>query len=310
MIIPDKVKQSDTIAIIAPATIVKEEYVKGAARVLTNLGFRPKIMPGTLGPACGSFASSFDSRLADLKNALHDPEVKAILCARGGYGAVHLLPYFTDSEIRDNAKWLVGFSDISALHALWHKAGVASIHGPMAKHLSEEGSQDSSSSMLLDMLEGRRTEYTITTDSHPFNVHGVATGRLVGGNLAVLTSLAGTPYDLLDANHEEGVVIFVEDISEAIYAVERMLTRILLSGLKNRVRGLIFGQFTEYRPDRNFPDMESMIHALLSRFGIADIPMTFNFPIGHVKENFPIAEGALYTLRISEENVKLTTKLS
>lgn len=305
--IPPPLCRGDKIAIISPATTVKEEYVIGADDMLRHIGFNVEVMPSALGPADGSFASSFESRLADLRTALSDPETKCILCARGGYGCVHLLPYISEEEIRLNPKWIVGFSDISALHALWLKAGVASLHAPMAKHLTLLPSDDISTICMIGILRGEEVmDYTVSTS--PYNRTGAASGRLQGGNLAVLNGLAATPYDILQVDGEEEIILFIEDISEAIYAVERMLLRLNMAGVLKRIKGLIVGRFTEYRPDRNYSSMEEMISSLLCRCGIKGIPVAFNFPTGHVDFNLPLIEGDRVKLIVNEDEVRLISE--
>lgn len=277
--------------------------MKGAERMLRECGYEAEVFPGALGPANGTYAASHESRVADLRQALTDPGVKAILCARGGYGCVHLLPEIPVEMVRENPKWIIGFSDVSALHALWHKAGVMSIHSPMAKHLTLEDKDDECSRMLLSILDGADPEYEFT--GHPFNREGVAEGILRGGNLAVLNGLAGTPYDILEVEEGEDVILFIEDISEAVYAVERMLMRLVLSGSLQRLKGLIVGQFTDYKEDRNHGTMERMIDSLLRRHGIDSFPVVFNFPVGHVRENFPLIEGREVILSVSSYSFSL-----
>lgn len=303
IITPKPLHNGSKIAIISPATIVKEEYIDGAAEFLRGEGLEPVIMPHAKGPADGSYASSATNRLDDLLSAWRDPEIDGILCARGGYGAAHLLPHLDREELRRNAKWLVGFSDISALHAGLLAAGIKSIHGPMAKHLCETP-EHPGTRHLMDLLRGSRMDYSIG-GSHPFNRRGEARGRLVGGNLAVINGLAATPYDPFARADSEDIIIFIEDISEAIYAVERMLWRLAMAGTLGKIKGLIVGRFTEYRPDRNFPDMEHMIDALLRRIGLHDIPVVFDFPVGHVTENMPLVHGADVTLSVSDQAIHL-----
>lgn len=304
---PPVVKKGDRIAIVSPATTVKGEYVEGAADFLKGRGYMPMVMASALGPAAGSYAASHTARLHDLIEAIENPEVTAILCARGGYGCVHLIgdPKLIET-VKRNPKWIVGFSDVSALHALWLNAGVMSVHGPMAKHLTIESPDDPCTKALLKILsQGSVMDYSVSPS--PFNRIGKATGELRGGNLAVLNGLAGTPFDILAVGENEDVILFIEDISEAIYAVERMLMRLYLSGSLSRLRGLIIGQFTEYRPDKNFGSMEEMIDALLTRCGITDIPVAFNFPVGHVSNNLPLVEGATVELEVTPDKVTLKT---
>lgn len=306
IIFPERLRKGDTIALVSPATEVKREYVEGAASHIRSRGFSPLVMPGACGPSCGSFASSMPQRLSDLREALADDNVKAILCARGGYGCVHLVAEMDPDEVRKHPKWMVGFSDVSALHALWLKAGVASLHAPMAKHLTLEPPEDVCSSHLFRILEESPSMHYHVAP-HEFNRLGRAAGVLRGGNLAVLNSLADTPYDILHIDDDEDVILFIEDISEAIYAVERMLTRLHLSGSLHKMKGLIVGCFTEYRPDRNHESMEHMIDALLKRYGTDGLPVAFGFPIGHVTLNYPMIEGATVELTVNENGTELKT---
>lgn len=321
MIRPDYLVDGDVVAILSPASEVKGEYIAGARALLESEGLRVRVMPHAQGPACGSYAASDADRLADLEAALREPEVKAILCARGGYGCNHLLPRIDEHLVADNPKWLIGFSDITALHALWNRAGVLSLHAPMAKHLTEEGADDPCTRILFDILRGREGRYLLPESGvtaevrpgmvsysgafHPGDIPGEGSGELRGGNVAVFNGLAATPYDIFRGEGE--MVLFIEDISEAIYAVERMLRRIEMSGGFERVRGLVSGQFTEYRyPDRNFSDMEAMILSLLRERGLEGrFPVWTHFPAGHVKENVPLVIGAASTLRVNPSGNRL-----
>ena len=305
MIFPKSLRKGDRIAIISPSSPVKEEFIDGAAYYLASEGYEPVVMPHAKGPASGSYASDADSRLEDLLSAWRDPSIRAILCSRGGYGAVHLLRRIDPEILRRDPKWLIGYSDISALHAMLLNAGIASIHSPMAKHLTEEGAKDYSTQALMSILRGESPiEYSV--EPHPYNILGEGRGVLAGGNLAVLNGLFGTEYDIL----RDGTILFIEDISEAIYAVERMLYHILLSGGFEKVNGIIVGRFTDYRADRNFERMEDMISDFIRREGLAGIPVAFDFPVGHVKENLPLVEGADARLIVEETEVKLIMNFS
>lgn len=302
MIIPDSLKPGDSVAIVSPASIVNPDYIDGAARFLKSEGLRPVVMPHANGPASGSFAATDADRLADLLDAWREPTVRAILCSRGGYGCNHLLPLIPVDTVRDNPKWLIGFSDISALHALSLRAGVVSMHAPMAKHLTLLPSDHYCTRAMMRMLtEGLPVEYIVP--GHPLNRPGEAEGMLVGGNLAVINGLGATPFDPVTRATEQPVILFIEDISEAIYAVERMLIRLRLAGQLDRVAGLIVGAFTEYRPDRNHPDMETMISRLL---GDVPFPVAYGFPAGHTDDNLPLALGAHARIAVSPETAILT----
>lgn len=295
---PEALRRGDTVAILAPASVVAREYVDGASAFLRECGFKVRIYPSAAGDTVeGSYSGSSVSRLAEFRDAWGDPEVKCVLCARGGYGCVHLLTGLQDDFILSHPKWLVGFSDVSALHALLSRNGIMSLHAPMCKHLATRGSGDPATAMMLDLLSGGE-EGEISAPPTPFNIHGSAEGILAGGNLAVLNSLAGTGFDLLSRPLQEDCILFLEDIAEAIYAVERMLFRLHLGGVLEKVKGLIVGQFTEYKPDRNFPDMESMISRRLRDWGVSEIPVAFRFPVGHIETNFPMLVGGKVSLTV------------
>lgn len=301
MITPPPLHPGDRIAIVSPATIVNPDYIDGAVTELQQQGYAPVVMPHAKGPAHGSYAASDEMRLEDLLDAWRNPEIKAIFCARGGYGCNHLIDKIPADLIADNPKWLIGFSDISALHAMQQAAGVASLHAPMAKHLTELGRQDECAKMIFSILNGQeKIDYQF--DSHPLNHTGEAKGTLVGGNLAVINGLADTRFDPMRNVDIEDKILFIEDISEAIYAVERMLIRLRLGGKLQQLKALVCGQFTEYRPDRNYKDMESMIANVTSSL---DIPVALGVPVGHTDLNYPLPLGWKADLKVTPEQVCL-----
>ena len=305
---PSPLNPGDKIAIISPASVVKEEYVNGAMARFIERGYEPVLMKYALGHENGSFAAIKSERLMDLFEALEDPQYKAIFCSRGGYGCCQLIANISFGMISRNPKWLIGFSDISALHALWYNSDIASIHGPMAKHLATMPIDDPCTTALFKMLKnGGRFDYSVSP--HAYNRKGKAKGVLRGGNLAVLTDLADTPEDILNSRKDrnnDGVILFFEDIAEPIYKVNRMLWRMILNGSLIRVKGIIFGRFTEYRPDKNYDTMEDMIHELIERSIVPhSIPIVYNFPVGHTDVNLPLTEGAKVELEVSETNVRL-----
>ncbi len=299
---PKPLKQGDLIAILAPASAVLRERVLGAEQALKERGYRVRVYPSALGEPCGSFSAPEDQRIAELTDALTDPEVAAILCARGGYGCVHLLPALERLGRVD--KWIIGFSDVSALHAWSNTNGVAGMHASMAKHLGEFPADDPQTEALFRYLTAPAgTVITDTFPASPLNRRGVAEGTLRGGNLAVVNALAATPWDVL--NPSEPTILLLEDVSEKIYAVERMLMRLYLTGALTGgyVRGLIFGQFTDYKPDRNHASMEEMITRRLARWDLPDIPIVFDAPYGHIDANRPIALGVPTRLEAEADTV-------
>ena len=297
MIIPKSLQPGDTIAIVSPSSKILPEYIEGAVHRLQSWGYRVAVGAHAY-DVHGNFAGTPEDRLADLRQALLDPEVKAIKCARGGYGAVHLLEGISPQEIRDNAKWMMGFSDISALHAAWVNAGVASLHAPMCKHLTIESEQQASTQYLRAILSGVMPQYH--AEAHPFDRCGEARARVVGGNMAVLCGLIGTPYNLF----QEDTILFIEDVGERTYKIERMLYNLELAGVLPRLAGLIVGRFTEFKEDPGMcATMYEMIAARVARY---NYPVAFGFPVGHVADNHPIIEGAEATLLVTPQGTTLS----
>ena len=324
IIFPEGLKPGDRIALISPASAVKREYVEGAMERIAQFGYKPELMEFALGNQDGSFAASRDKRLRDLLKALEDPDIKAIFCNRGGYGCCQLMPYIPEAIIRENPKWIIGFSDISALLAMWSFCGVASVHGPMAKHLATMPADDPCTLALFKLLENSG-EFEYTVEGNPLNREGEAEGVLLGGNFAVLNGLIGSRYDIFNdasagspacgdsglhpsAHTGKGVILFIEDISEPIYKVNRMLWQLELSGGFKHVKGIIFGQFTDYKPDANYDSMESMLDDFISTSQwLGAIPIAFNFPTGHVPFNLPLPVGATVTLSVAPSSVTLSS---
>lgn len=327
MITPPSVAKGDKIAIISPATEVKAHWVEGAVEQLRRFGYDPIVMPHALGSESGTYAATDAERRNDLRDALTDPEIRAILCARGGYGCNHLLSKEMEEAVRVHPKWLIGFSDVSALHALWQKAGVKSLHASMAKQLALYDIESQSESIreaaasetpkdeeerkairyctevMMGIISGEMEELEVEFPGTEGNISGEAKGRIVGGNLAVLNGLAGTPWDILTAEYLRGKILFLEDVGEKIYQIERMLKRLQLGGVFEAVSGVIFGQFTEYKGDRNFGLMEEMIRYRMEEWGVR-CPVAMNVPIGHQSFNLPIVESA----KCEMHNLKLKVK--
>lgn len=289
IIFPGALKQGDTIAVCSPAGPVDPQKVEAAKQVLEENGWKVRVMPHALG-SHGNYAGTDAERLDDIRKALTEPEVRAVLCSRGGYGVVHILDALDDIDLRNDPKWIIGYSDISALHALATKQGVASIHASMAAHIML-GGDDPDNAMLFEILSGGLPVTTFPA-CPTYDRPGIAKGRIVGGNLAVLADLIGTRFDVF----EPGTILFIEDISEPIYKIERMLYQLRLSGVLENLAGLIVGQFTQYGPDKSYAKMEDMIYDMVAPY---DYPVAFNAPIGHVDHNIPVIENVTVTLKVT-----------
>lgn len=293
---PPRLRLGDLVAIVSPASNIEPELVYDAARELERQGFDVRIMPHALGVS-GSYSGTADERLADLQAAIDDPEVKAILCSRGGYGAAHLL----DRLNVHRPVWLIGFSDISALHALWLHNGIRSIHSSMAKELALKRCCHNEANARLFYILSRGVMPQIEWPDSPYNIYGEAHGMLVGGNLAVINGLAATPYNPIKANR----ILFIEDVCEPIYKVERVLYRLRMAGVLDNLKGLIIGQFTGWQPSKDWQDMNTMIAQAV---GKVPYPIAFNAPIGHIDGNMPLLHGARVTLSVTPSHSKLWMK--
>lgn len=291
IIFPAPLQEGDLIAVCSPAGPIDPAKVKAAVKVLEDEGWRVRVMPHALGRS-GLYAGTDDERFADLRDALLDDEVKAILCSRGGYGVVHIMERLDELDLRNNAKWVVGFSDISALHAALGRHGVASIHASMAAHIGGAGASDPDNAALFAMLRGERPSFTF--EGNTYNRPGTAEGTLMGGNVAVLADLINTRFDLLRPD----TILFVEDVAEPIYKIERIFYQLRISGVLKNLRGLIVGQFTDYKPDASYDTMEHMIADMVAPYSY---PVAFGAPIGHVDHNIPVIEQARVTLKVTHD---------
>ena len=310
MIIPASLKQGDKIAILTPASVVKEEYIDHAADFISSLGFVPVVMAHAKGPADGSYSARVEDRLSDFLTAFQDRDIKCIVCGRGGYGAAHLLPHIPGDLLRNNQKWLIGFSDISALHALSLSQGVMSVHGPMCRHFTPS---DEGVSQIFDILEGAGTlEYNlpvISSEKIPENREGRGEGILIGGNVAVLNGLAATPFDMFAKALTQDCILFIEDIAEPIYKIERVLYRLYMQGVLSKIKGLVVGKFTEYKSSRDHSSMERMIADFLTTNKLDSFPVAYDFPAGHIEGNMPLVMGAPTILEITPDTVNLRQNL-
>lgn len=297
-VVPEPLKPGDKIAILAPASPVAWSKVEGAAKVIEQLGYEPVIYP-SVKLHDGQFSGTPAQRLADLKDAFANPEIRAILCARGGYGMVHNLDSLAKLHLENDPKWVIGFSDISAFHALMASKGIASIHASMVHHI-QRGMEEPENEVLFEILQGEFPTYEFEPDRR--NHHGHAEGKLLGGNLSVIQALIGTPYNVI----EPGTILFIEDVAEEIYKYERIMYQLKLMGILDNLKGLIIGQFTETRRGENYKTVEEMLEKVLKDY--PELPVVFNAPIGHVRHNVPMIESVEVVLDVTPEAVVLEFK--
>lgn len=285
----------DKVRIVSPAGKCTEEQVLPAVAWLREKGYQVDLGRNTFGNFF-QYSGMDQDRLSDLQEALDDPEAKAIICSRGGYGTIRLIDQLDFSRFRKFPKWLIGYSDITVLHNRLHLSGFPSVHGAMChRFFPENGLPDESLLSLTDLLVGRKPEYNIvpSTANHP----GTATARLVGGNLSILYSLSGTPYDLDTA----GKILFIEDVGEYLYHIDRMMVSLRLSGKLKYLSGLVVGQFTEVK-DFEDPFGKDVEEIILDAVRDYDFPVCFNFAAGHGHPNLAIRLGSVWKLKVSDNN--------
>ena len=300
VIMPQALRPGDRVAIVSPSSTPDSMVVVKACETLREWGYEPVVGEHTLSRYHG-FAGTTEERTSDFLWALRDTTIRAILCSRGGDGAVQLLPRIPLDECRNNPKWFLGFSDATALHCAWVSAGVMSLHSTMCEGISSRPADDAAIIALRGVFGGKMPCYQVP--HHALDQNGVAEGRLVGGNLSVLCGVAGSEYDCLN-RADEGLILFIEDTGEGISKVDRMLHQLEVRGILARLKGIIVGHFSKYNaPENDFADMYDMLHHYLQHLSI---PVCYDFPSGHHSgSNLPLVEGCRVRLTVDGHGTEL-----
>ena len=295
---PAPLKKGDKIALISPSYHTPMENVDTASMILRDWGFEPVVGPNVGKEYRGAYAGTPKERLADLKWALKDPDIKAILCNRGGYGTIHLVDLLKEETIASNPKWLIGFSDITTLHGMSTRAGVMSIHGTMCSLMAKSHGIGLTNTLLRDLLYGIIPEYVLP--AHPLNQTGTASGILVGGNLFTFSPVLGTG---ADATANQDIILFIEEVEEDMSHLDRIINTLRLNGVFDRCKGVILGEFTDCEANLDYSSVEEMICSYLEQY---DIPVICGFPGGHGDVNLPLLMGAPVTLDVQKEKATIT----
>lgn len=299
MKIPPSLKKGDVIGIVAPAGYMPIENMQACIETLDSWGYSVELGATTHSHSSTYFSGTDQERLQDLQEMLDNKKIKAILCARGGYGVSRIVDDLNFKKFRKNPKWLVGFSDITVLHAHLHaRIKTASLHAPMAAAFADGEAANPYIQSLRKALEGEKASYECT--GGPYNKSGTAKGELVGGNLALLAHLVGTPSDIKTKNK----ILFLEDVGEYLYNVDRMLLQLKRAGKLDKLAGLIIGGFTDSK-DTERPFGKEVHEIIYEQVREYDYPICFGFPIGHQKENYALKVGGTYQLTVEEVNVTL-----
>ena len=303
MIRPPYLKEGDTVALVAISSRVDVSQMKKHRKAIDTLrswGLHVKCAPHLFSQDGGWFPADDSTRASDLQAAIDDPTVRAVLFFRGGYGAMRTFDYLDFESFRKNPKWLAGYSDVTAVLYAMNSIGVESILGTMpGSFIEDPTARDTSAASLHDALFGTLKE--IKTAPHKYNQKGEATGRLIGGNLCLITSVIGTDVD--EDMKDEPYILFMEEVDESVYRVDRMLQTLYRAGYLARAKAIVIGHFTGARQGQFKTDVYETIHSYTKKLGV---PIIFGFPSGHTEPNYSIYIGRNATVKVDENGSVMT----
>ena len=293
---PKYLSKGSRIAIVSPAGYINPDFVASAEAYLRSAWYEVEIGQHCLGRH-NQMASTDEQRLADLQQAIDNPKVDAILCSRGGYGVNHIIDKIDMSQFEKNPKWIMGFSDITNLHILANKHGVRSLHCQMAKAIHNNPDADCIKN-IFQILEGEKVSYTFAPNE--LNRKGIAEGELIGGNLSIIYSLQGTDF-AIDCDDK---ILFIEDLNEYLYHLDRMMLNLKMSGKLAKLRGLVVGTFSDMK-DNASPFGKTAYEIVKAHTDEYSYPVGFGIPVGHIDDNQPLVEGGQYRIEISDATCSL-----
>jgi muramoyltetrapeptide carboxypeptidase len=297
--IPPYLQPGDTIGMVCPAGFMAPERMQTCIDTLQAWGYSVKKGKTLSSSSSNYFSGSDEERLSDFQQMLDEDSVKAILCARGGYGVGRIIDNIDFKKFKKYPKWIIGYSDITILHShIYRNLKIATLHAPMAGAFNDGGYNNQYVQSLKNVLEGKKIRYEIP--GHKGNRKGEAVGELIGGNLSLLTHLTGTASD----SKYKGRILFLEDIGEYLYNIDRMLHQLKRSGKLDKLAGVIIGGFTDTK-DTERPFGKTAYEIISEIFNEYDYPICFGFPVSHEKENFALKVGMGYKLKVSKSRVTL-----
>lgn len=298
MIRPNYLKEGATVAIVSTARRISKKELIPAITILKKRGL--KVVLGTsIGAEDHQFAGNDELRTSDFQTMLDHPEIDAIWCARGGYGTVRIIDQLDFSNFKNYPKWIIGYSDITVLHAHLHQLGIETLHAQMPLFI--ETKSDATINSIKETLFGEKYEIIIPSEKN--NINGIASGQLIGGNLSILYSLCGSP----SALNTKGKILFIEDLDEYLYHIDRMLQNLLRNGYFEGLEGLIVGGMTQMH-DNDIPFGKNAAEMILDICSEYDFPITFNFPAGHLEDNRALILGRKVDLMVNKNGVTLSFK--
>ena len=303
-LIPSYLKAGDTIGITCPAGFISFEEIQPAVKKMQEWGYKIKI-GDTVGKKDFTFGGTDEERLADLQQMLDDKTIKAIMCARGGYGMVRIIDLVDFTKFSIHPKWIIGFSDITVLHSHINRHfNIATIHSKMCNSFPSDWSaaepvQVETIESIRECLSGKKMQYQAIPNTN--NKTGNATGQLIGGNLKTIESLAGSSSDIITNNK----ILFVEDTGEYLYSIDRMFWNLQRTGKLAHLKALVIGGFKTKKDDPGEEFGKTVEEIVLEKTRKYNYPVCFDFPVGHQKNNYALKCGVIHNLEVSEKNVVL-----
>ncbi|WKV13700.1 S66 peptidase family protein [Marivirga harenae] len=292
--LPPFLKKGDLILVLSPSGVVDKDLVIDGIAILKDVGYKVEVSPNTFN-AHFKFGATHQQRISDLQFALDHKEAKAIYCARGGFGITHIIDALDWTQFKRNPKWVIGFSDITALLHAAFQNGFCSLHTSVLQGLPKLSGDYKSK--LIESLSGNISTIKATST---FNKGGTAEGQLIGGNLSLLVHQIGTQTEL----DYDGKILFIEEVAEPLYNIDRMLLQLKRAGKLKDLAGLVVGQFTNLTEDKSIYG-QSVEEIILAHCEDYDFPIGFNFPFGHGMENVALVHGVEVELFIEDDVAEL-----
>lgn len=292
---PPHLSAGDKIGIVAPARKVNREEMAPAIHIIQSWGYQ--VVEGRhLYGDVNQFSGTDDERAEDFQDMLDDQTIKAIFCARGGYGSVRIIDRLDFSNFTKHPKWIVGYSDITVFHSHIHRHyGIQTLHAAMPINFPADNKMNDSLGSLHSILQGESPKYQL--DLHEFNRNGTAEGQLIGGNLSMLYSLNATPSDI----DTKGKILFLEDLDEYLYHIDRMMMNLKRSGKLENLAGMIIGGMNDMN-DNTVPFGKTAYEIIAEAIDVYNFPVIFNFKSGHISENLGLIIGGQVMMEVGEKS--------
>ena len=298
MLRPPYLQKNDSVAVIAPASKVSASAISAAKNCMEAWGLQVLLGENVLA-GYYEFSGTDEQRASDFQNAINDPTVAAIVCARGGYGCSRIVDRIDFSPLNERPKWLVGYSDTTVLHARMNRMNMESIHGIMLSGFPPDGCDSESTESLRKALFGELTNYQIPP--HEMNKEGQVKAVLIGGNLTLIGHLQGT----VDALKTDDRILFIEDVGEYLYNIDRIMIQLKRGGLLNGLKGVIVGTFNKMKDNVGSNFGKSSYEIIAEHMEELDIPVAFGFPAGHSELNMSLYLGREVYLSVTKEGTSI-----